>query len=252
MFGHLIRDIVNNDDPVSSSVVAGRDGAKPLLTGRVPLTTQTHSALVYLKMLFSNKWDTFIQKGCIKSFKSDKDVYRRFLVQITAVLLNFLFIKETWKIKCIKKKKSDVLSSMVTHTRNWSSAFNPSKCTHTAVSSEQTHTHCEHTPGAVGSHCSSARGAVGGSVPCSRAPQPWYWRRRECCSFTIPTFNPCRTWDSNPQPLDYKSDSLTIRPRLPRNHSFHKNMKQQNGLIIRNVSWAANQYIRMMWHWRLQ
>ncbi len=97
---------------------------------------------------------------------------------------------------------------MVTHTRNWSSAFNPSKCTHTAVSSE--HTHCEHAPGAVGSHCSSARGAIGGLVPCSRAPQSWYWRWRECCSFTIPTFNPCRTWDSNPQPLDYKSDSLTI------------------------------------------
>ncbi len=101
-----------------------------------------------------------------------------------------------------------VLSSMVTHTRNWSSAFNPSKCTHTAVSSE-------HAPRAVGSHCSSAQGAIGGSVPCSRAPQSWYWRWRECCSFTIPTFNPCRTWDSNPQPLDYKSDSLTIRPRLP-------------------------------------
>ncbi len=33
-----------------------------------------------------------------------------------------------------------ILSSMVTHTRNWSSAFNPSKCTHTAVSSEHTHT----------------------------------------------------------------------------------------------------------------
>ncbi len=112
-----------------------------------------------------------------------------------------------------KENKCNVLSSMVTHTRNWSSAFNPSKCTHTAVSSE--HTHCEHTPGAVGSHCFSARGAVGGSVPCSRAPQSWYWRRRECCSFTIPTFNPCRTWDSSPQPLDYKSDSLTIRPRLP-------------------------------------
>ncbi len=102
---------------------------------------------------------------------------------------------------------------MVTHTRNWSSAFNPSKCTHTAVSSE--HTHCEHAPRAVGSHCSSARGAVGGSVPCSRSPQSWYWGWRECCSFTIPTFNPCRTWDSNPQPLDYKSDSLTIRPQLP-------------------------------------
>ncbi len=37
-----------------------------------------------------------------------------------------------------KENKSDVLSSMVTHTRNWCSAFNPSKCTHTAVSSEHT------------------------------------------------------------------------------------------------------------------
>ncbi len=27
--------------------------------------------------------------------------------------------------------------------------------------------------------------------------------------------NPCRTWDSNPQPSDYKSDSLSIRTRLP-------------------------------------
>ncbi len=70
------------------------------------------------------------------------------------------------------KKECDVLSSMVTHTRNWCSAFNPSKCTHTAVTSE--HTHCEHAPGAVGSHCSSARGAIGGLVPCSRAPQSWY------------------------------------------------------------------------------
>ncbi len=85
--------------------------------------------------------------------------------------------------------------------------------THTAVSSE--HTHCEHTPGAVGSHCSSARGAIGGSVPCSKTPQSWYWGWREHWLITLPTNNPCRTWDSNPQPLDYKSNSLTIRPRIP-------------------------------------
>ncbi len=30
-----------------------------------------------------------------------------------------------------------------------------------------------------------------------------------------PTNNPCRTRDSNPQSLDYESDALTIRPRLP-------------------------------------
>ncbi len=87
---------------------------------------------------------------------------------------------------------------MVTHTRNWSSAFNPSKCTQTAVSSEQTHTHTVNT-----------------AVACSRTPQSWYWRWREHWLFTPPTNNPCRTGDSNPQPLDYKPDSLTIRPRLP-------------------------------------
>ncbi len=32
---------------------------------------------------------------------------------------------------------------------------------------------------------------------------------------TPPTNNPCQTWDSNPQPSAYKSDSLSIRPRLP-------------------------------------
>ncbi len=32
---------------------------------------------------------------------------------------------------------------------------------------------------------------------------------------TPPTNNPCRTWDSNPQPSAYKSDSLSIRPRVP-------------------------------------
>ncbi len=89
---------------------------------------------------------------------------------------------------------------------------------HTAVRSEQTqtHTHHEHTPGAVGSQCSGARGAVGGSVPCSRvSPQSWYWRWRERWTFTPPTDNSCWTWDSNPQPSGYKSDSLSIMPRLP-------------------------------------
>ncbi len=30
---------------------------------------------------------------------------------------------------------------------------------------------------------------------------------------TPPTNNPCQTWDSNPQPSGYKSNSLSIRPR---------------------------------------
>ncbi len=49
--------------------------------------------------------------------------------------------------------------------------------THPSAHTQQwTHTHREHTPGAVGSHlCCGARGAFGGLVPCSRAPQSWYW-----------------------------------------------------------------------------
>ncbi len=53
-----------------------------------------------------------------------------------------------------KWKWSDVWSSMVTHTQNLCSAFNPSKCTHTVVN---THTHT-HTPVAVGSHIAAAPG----------------------------------------------------------------------------------------------
>ncbi len=87
----------------------------------------------------------------------------------------------------------------------------PLHLTHPSAHSQQwTHTRSSGQP-----FC-GARGAVGGSVPCSRvSPQSWYWRWREHLLFTPPTDNPCRTWESNLQPLGYKSNSLTIRPRLP-------------------------------------
>ncbi len=72
-----------------------------------------------------------------------------------------------------------------------------------------------HTPWTVGSHLfCGARGRVWGSVPCSRASQSWYWGWRESCTFT-PHIQVLPDWDSNSQPLDYESDSLTIRPGLP-------------------------------------
>ncbi len=79
---------------------------------------------------------------------------------------------------CWQFSESDIRPSIVTHTRNLCSAFDPSKV----------HTHSsEHTPGAVGSHlCCGTRGAVGGSVPCSREPQSWYWGWREYWTFTPP------------------------------------------------------------------
>ncbi len=98
-----------------------------------------------------------------------------------------------------------------------------------AHTQQWTHTHREHTPGAVGSHlCCGARGAVGGPVPCSRAPQSWYWRWRERCTFTPPTYNSCQTWDLNPRPLGYESDSLTIRPRLIDNASVRRSLFKIN------------------------
>ncbi len=76
----------------------------------------------------------------------------------------------------------------LSHTWNLCSAFNPSKCTH----SGQPMLQCP------GSSC----GIEG--------------------LFSPPTENSWRTWDSNMRPSGYKSDSLSIRPRLPLNKSYNK------------------------------
>ncbi len=70
----------------------------------------------------------------------------------------------------------------------------PSSHTHTVVSSE--HTHCEHTPGAVGSHFASVPGE-------QFEVAQWLFSHgieggRECCTLTPPTFNSCRYWDYKP------------------------------------------------------
>ncbi len=88
--------------------------------------------------------------------------------------------------------------------------------THTPHSSE--HTHTVNTPQEqwAAIFCCGTQGAVGGWVPCSRAPQSWYWRWRERCTVTPPTYNSCRTLDLNSQPLGYESDSLTLGHDFPR------------------------------------
>ncbi len=48
----------------------------------------------------------------------------------------------------------------------------------------------------------------------SRAPQSWYWRWRERCTFTPPTYNSCRP-ETRTRNLWITSPPLTIRPRLP-------------------------------------
>ncbi len=89
----------------------------------------------------------------------------------------------------IELNSSDVWPSMVTHTQNLCSSFNPSKCTHIVVNTHTANTHPEQW------------GAVGGLVPWSRvSPQSRYRRWRKCPLFTPSTNNSCRTRDSNPQP----------------------------------------------------
>ncbi len=100
------------------------------------------------------------------------------------------------------------------------------------------HTHSsEHTPGAVGSHlCCGARGAVG----------------VRCLAQGLPAR------DSNPWPLDYESDSLTIRPRLP--HDFYDTFmvllhlfKLKNSPIpLEAVSDSKLNHLKYKWHYTAQ
>ncbi len=118
-------------------------------------------------------------------------------------------ILEKWRREREREREREVVCGQV-----WWPILGicPLHLTHPSAHSQQwTHTWSSGQP-----YC-GARGAVGGLVPCSRvSPQSWYWRWREHLLFTPPTDNPCRTWESNRQPLGYKSNSLTIRPRLPR------------------------------------
>ncbi len=82
---------------------------------------------------------------------------------------HYLTISQFWKCSLGWHKR------LVTHTRNSCSVFNPSKV-HTH-SSEHTHTMNTHPEQWAAIY--AALGAVGGSVPCSRAPQSWYWRWRK-------------------------------------------------------------------------
>jgi len=93
-------------------------------------------------------------------------------------------------------KKGHVWQSLVTHTQNLCSAFNPSKSTHTV------NTHPEQWAAngeQMGVRCLAQR----------VSSQSWYCRWRERSLFTPSTDNSCRTRDSNPQP---RVTSLTLYP----------------------------------------
>ncbi len=71
------------------------------------------------------------------------------------------------------------------------------------------HTHREHTPGAVGSPGSS----WSFSALLKGLTSVMVLRVERVLDIHSP-HRPCRTWDSNPWPLGYKSVSISIRPRL--------------------------------------
>ncbi len=110
------------------------------------------------KFIFANKWHTNYNIITVLYANFGEHKAQEFPHMICFICLYKNSILFFW---------SDVWPSMVTHTQNVCSAFNPSKCTHTHSS--------EHTPGAMGSQYCGTRGAVGGSVSCSRvSPQSRY------------------------------------------------------------------------------
>ncbi len=108
------------------------------------------------------------------------------------VVLYYIFLHYIFMIDC----DDDYLSHTQLHREYITSSE--------MYSRHLTHPKWTHTR-SCGQPCYSARGAVGGSVPCSKAPQSGIEGGYP------PTNNPCQTWDSNPQPSAYKSNSLSIR-----------------------------------------
>ncbi len=101
---------------------------------------------------------------------------------------------------------------MVTHTQNLCSAINPSKVsTHTAVSA---HTHREHTRSSGQAFMQRHPGSSWGFCALLKGTSVVVLRIERALDIHSPhlRFRPAR--DSNSQPLDYESDSLTIRPWL--------------------------------------
>ncbi len=81
-------------------------------------------------------------------------------------------------------------------------------------SSEQTHTPWTHTWSSGQPFMLRRPGSSWGFGALLKGTSVMVLRVEEG-TFTPLIFNSCRSWDSDSQPLGYKSDSLTIRPRLP-------------------------------------
>ncbi len=127
------------------------------------------------------------------------------------MLLHFKWSDVTWR---------DIRPSMVTHTRNLCSAFNPSNVhTHTV----NTHPPWIHTRSSGQPFMLRLPGSSWGFGALLKDTSVVVLKV-ESCTFTPLTYNSCRpeTWTHNL--LDYESNSLTIRPRLPQGKAAEGNL----------------------------
>ncbi len=113
------------------------------------------------------------------------------------------------------KKGKDVTCGQVCWPilRNCALHLTHPRCTHTAVSSEQTHTQ-QWTHTRSSGHTSTLRrpgSSWGFGALLKGLTSVVVLRVERALDIAI---KPCRPWDSNLRPLVYKSDSLSIRTRL--------------------------------------
>ncbi len=129
------------------------------------------------------------------------------------VVNNIFFCGVTNSEHTCNMKWSDLKWSMVTHTRNLCSAFDPSKV-HTHIS-EHTHTPWTHTQSSGQPFILRCPGSSWGFGALLKGTSVVVLKVERALYIHSPhlQFLPAR--DSNSQPFDYESDSLTIRPRLP-------------------------------------
>ncbi len=105
---------------------------------------------------------------------------------------------------------SYVWPSMVTHTRNLCSAFNPSKCTHTAVNTHTVNTRSSGQPmlRRPGSSWGFSALLKGSSVVVLKVERALDIHSPHQQFLPDPRLEPATS--------GYKSDALSIRPRLPK------------------------------------
>ncbi len=128
--------------------------------------------------------------------------------------LKFVFVITVFKNKW-KWKWRDIRPSMVTHTQNLCSTFNPSKVH--AHSSEHTHTHTPwtHTRRSGQPFMLWSPGSSWGCRALLKGTSVVVLRVERSVYIHPPNRQSMPDQDSDSQPFDYESDSLTSRPQLP-------------------------------------